>query len=107
VTSRPKGEYETDGELFWFLSEEELVSSLDKDEFMEVTDPAVRRLGPSRERGVRRFFRSFQPTYLGLLSWTKFLCCFGGLIVRYDKIKLISNLTHSTNTPSLVSLKGQ
>jgi hypothetical protein len=37
VTSRPKGEYETDGELFWFLSEEELVSSLDKDEFMEVT----------------------------------------------------------------------
>jgi guanylate kinase len=36
VTSRPKGEYETDGELFWFLTEEELTASLDKDEFMEV-----------------------------------------------------------------------
>lgn len=38
VTSRPKGEYETDGELFWFLSEEELITSLDRDEFMEVTE---------------------------------------------------------------------
>lgn len=36
VTSRPKGEYETDGENFWFLTEEELVASLDRDEFMEV-----------------------------------------------------------------------
>jgi guanylate kinase len=36
VTSRPRGEYETDGENFWFLSEEELLVSLDRDEFMEV-----------------------------------------------------------------------
>ena len=36
MTSRPKGEYETDGENFWFLTEEELVASLDRDEFMEV-----------------------------------------------------------------------
>ena len=36
VTSRPRGDYETDGEAFWFVTHDDIMTSVDRDEFLEV-----------------------------------------------------------------------
>ena len=36
VTSRPKGEYEVDGDNCWFVSNDEIVTGIESDEFLEV-----------------------------------------------------------------------
>lgn len=38
VTSRPPSTYEVDGESCWFISHEEILAGIDRDEFLEVRD---------------------------------------------------------------------
>ena len=38
MTSRPQSAYEVDGESCWFISHEEILAGIDRDEFLEMRD---------------------------------------------------------------------